>query len=96
MERLAQKSQAKLAEEKALGHTAALTSLVKELPAGKRTPEDEAYLNELLQEGHQLRAEARDSHADSQPVVVRGEVLTPHDRQEEVRTRVEQGHAYQR
>lgn len=66
--KLEQPSPAKRAEVKALGHAAALSELSNEFPAGKRSPEDESYLRELLQEGHQLREKARDAQPQGRPV----------------------------
>jgi len=49
---------AKQAQEKALGHAAALKELASEFPAGSRTHEDEAVLRTWAQEGHELREDA--------------------------------------
>lgn len=83
--------------EEVLGHTAALLELSKEVPADQRSPQDEQYMQELLQEGHQLRAQAREAQGAHKPVVTAsGEVQTPHDREAELQARETQGHAYQR
>lgn len=53
-------TQAKLAQDEAQGHTRALLDVTHEQPAGSRTPEDEATLQEWGQEGQGLRRKAAD------------------------------------
>ncbi|MBI2592387.1 hypothetical protein HYW36_02845 [Candidatus Saccharibacteria bacterium] len=74
-----QPSPAKRAEARALGHAAALSALSKETPPANRSSEDEEYLRELLHEGHQLRAQARDAQPQRRAVNIdpEGVVLTP-------------------
>lgn len=73
--KLERPSPAKQAEERALGHAAALSALSKE---PHRSPEDEEYLRELLQEGHKLRTEVREAQPQGRTVNVdrEGVVLT--------------------
>ena len=76
---------AKQAQVKALGHVAALREVVKELPAGSRSPEDEAYVRELYEEGKQLHEAAADLQPAPRPVHVEAKswtLTTPEEHRE--------------
>ena len=74
---------AKQAQGRALGHVAALNELATEFPADSRSPEDNAYMKKLYQEGHELRNEASDLHQAQEPLhqdLRTGRIMTTRER----------------